>query len=471
MDENRKTLLKNLPKIDEVILHLEKRGINDLAPREIVLETCRNVVQSLRDKIIEAKEKELTKLSLDAESAAGIVEQMIKGFYCYHLVRVVNATGVILHTNLGRAPLCPEALQRILEVGKGYSNLEFDLTAGERGQRYDHVSSLICALTGAEDALIVNNNAAAVLLVLNTLSEGKESIVSRGELIEIGGEFRIPEIMKKSGSILREVGTTNRTRLDDYEKAINPATGLIMKVHTSNFRIVGFTEEAEIIPLVALGKKHAIPVMDDLGSGCLIDLNKYGLQHEPTVRDVLSAGVDVVTFSGDKLLGGPQAGIITGKKELLAKIKKNPLNRALRIDKFTLAALEATLMQYLKPAFVTSKLRSLKALTEPVAAVKKRARKLLSKLQKANLESLEFMIHEDFAAAGGGSLPTQKIQSVLVGIKNKKVPANRMEEKLRIIEVPVIVRVDKDEILIDLRTVAEDEFGFIVDGLRQILSN
>ena len=471
MDEKRKEMLRSLPKIDEVILLLEKSGIYDLASREIVLETCRNVVQKLRDAIIEAKEKELPKLSQDAASVVGIVEQTIKGFYRYHLVKVVNATGVILHTNLGRAPLCPEALQRILEVGRGYSNLEFDLAAGERGQRYDHVSSLICALTGAEDALIVNNNAAAVLLVLNTLSEGKESIVSRGELIEIGGEFRIPEIMSKSSSILREVGTTNRTRLDDYEKAICPATGLIMKVHTSNFRIVGFTEEAEIIPLVALGKKHAIPVMDDLGSGCLIDLDKYGLQHEPTVRDVLSAGVDVVTFSGDKLLGGPQAGIITGKKELLAKIKKNPLNRALRIDKFTLAALEATLMQYLRPASVTSKLRSLQALTEPVAAVKKRASKLLSKLQKANLEPLEFNLHEDFAAGGGGSLPTQKIPSVLVGIKNKKMTASRMEERLRKQEVPIIVRVDKDEILIDLRTVAEDEFGFIVEGLRQILAD
>jgi len=471
MDDKKKTLLRNLPKIDEVILLLEKSGIYDLAPREIVLETCRNVVQNLRDKIIEAKEKDLSKLSLDAASVAGVVEQTIKGFYRYHLIRVVNATGVILHTNLGRAPLCPDALERILEVGKGYSNLEFDLIAGERGQRYDHVSSLICALTGAEDALIVNNNAAAVLLVLNTLAEGKESIVSRGELIEIGGEFRIPEIMKKSGSILCEVGTTNRTRLADYEKAINPATGLILKVHTSNFRIVGFTEEAEIIHLVALGKKHAIPVYDDLGSGCLIDLDNYGLQHEPTVRDVLSAGVDVVTFSGDKLLGGPQAGIIAGKKEILAQIKKNPLNRALRIDKFTLAALEATLMQYLQPASVTSKLRSLQALTEPVAAVKKRASELMDKLRKSNLESLTFTLHEDFAAAGGGSLPTEKIASVLVAVKNKKMTAVKMEAKLRALEVPIIVRVDKDEILIDLRTVAEDEFGFIVEGLRQILAN
>jgi len=468
MDESKKTFLRNLPKIDEIILLLEKQDIYSLAPRDIVIATCRTVVQNLRDKIIEAKEKDLPKFSLDLASAVGKVERLIKGLYRYNLRRIVNATGVILHTNLGRAPLCPEALQRIMEVGKGYSNLEFDLAKGERGQRYDHVSQLICALTGSEDALIVNNNAAAILLVLNTLAEKKEAIVSRGELIEIGGEFRIPEIMKKSASKLREVGTTNRTRIGDYEKAVNDKTGLIMKVHTSNFRIVGFTEEADIVSLVALGKSRGIPVMDDLGSGCLIDLEQYGLQHEPTVREALATGIDVVTFSGDKLLGGPQAGIIVGKKDVLAKIKKNPLNRALRIDKFTLAALEATLMHYLNPADAVKKLRSLKALTEPVAAVKKRAEKLITKLQKENFASLKFSLHEDFAAAGGGSLPTQQIPTVLVAIKNKKMSASKMEEKLRKMEVPVIVRVDKDEILIDMRTVAEDEFRFIIEGLRQV---
>jgi L-seryl-tRNA(Ser) seleniumtransferase len=468
MDESRKIFLRNLPKIDEIILLLEKQDIYSLAPRDIVTATCRTVVQNLRDKIIEAKEKDLPKFSLDLASAVGEVERLIKGLYRYSLRRIVNATGVILHTNLGRAPLCPEALQRIVEVGKGYSNLEFDLDKGERGQRYDHVSHLICTLTGAEDALIVNNNAAAVLLVLNTLAESKETIVSRGELIEIGGEFRIPEIMHKSASRLREVGTTNRTRLADYEKAINADTGLILKVHTSNFRIVGFTEEADIESLVALGKSSGIPVMDDLGSGCLIDLDLYGLQHEPTVREALATGIDVVTFSGDKLLGGPQAGIIVGKKDVLEKIKKNPLNRALRIDKFTLAALEATLMHYLNPAAAIKKLRSLKALTEPVTAVKKRAQKLITKLQKENFDSLKFSLREDFAAAGGGSLPTQQIPTILVGVKNKKISASRMEDKLRKLEVPIIVRVDKDEILLDLRTVTEDEFGFIVEGLRQI---
>jgi L-seryl-tRNA(Ser) seleniumtransferase len=469
MDERRKEMLKKLPKIDEVILLLEKQDIYTLAPREIVKETCRMVVQNLRGKIVDAKKKGLAEVSSDAAIVAGEVEKIIRGLYRYNLRRLVNATGVILHTNLGRAPLCPEALQRILEVGKGYSNLEFDLIKGERGRRYDHVSRLICALTHAQDALIVNNNAAAVLLVLNTLSEGKETIVSRGELIEIGGEFRIPEIMRKSAARLREVGTTNRTRLSDYEKAINKETGLILKVHTSNFRIVGFTEEADMESLVALGHKRRIPVMDDLGSGCVIDLDNYGLEHEPTIREVLATGVDVVTFSGDKLLGGPQAGIILGRNEILEKIKKNPLNRALRIDKFTLAALEATLMHYLDPAAAVKKLRSLRALTEPVYAVKKRARKLINKLQKSNFGSLEFFLRDDFAAAGGGSLPTQKIPTVLVGIKNKKMSASRMEEKLRKLEMPIIVRVDKDEIFIDLRTVTEDEFAFVIEGLSQII--
>jgi L-seryl-tRNA(Ser) seleniumtransferase len=277
--------------------------------------------------------------------------------------------------------------------------------------------------------------------------------------------------MSKSAAIMREVGTTNRTRLSDYEKAISPKTGLILKVHTSNYRIVGFTEEADIVSLAALGKGRSIPVMDDLGSGCLIDLDKYGLQHEPTVREVLSAGVDVVTFSGDKLLGGPQAGIIVGNKEILELIKHNPLNRALRIDKFTLAALEATMMHYLNPEEVVNKLRTLQSLTESIATVKKRANELLHQLRKAKLPTLTFSLKDDFAAAGGGSLPTEKIPTFLVAIKSKKIKASQMEARLRKVEVPVIVRVDNDEIMLDARTIAADEFNFIIIGLRQILAN
>ena len=468
MDEKRKTLLKNLPKIDEVIGLLEKQGIYEKVSREIVLEVCRSVVQKLRDDILIAPDKKLPAVTSDATGAARNVSSQIDNLYDYRLKRLVNATGVILHTNLGRAPLCPEALDRILEVGQGYSNLEFNLERGERGLRYDHVSRLICVLTGAEDALIVNNNAAAVLLVLNTLAERKEAIVSRGELIEIGGEFRIPDVMTKSNSILREVGTTNRTRISDYEKAISPDTGVILKVHTSNYRIVGFTEEAELTRLVALGKQHGIPVFDDLGSGCLIDLADYGLQHEPTVREVLATDVDVITFSGDKLLGGPQAGIIVGKKVILQKVKNNPLNRALRIDKFTLAALEATLMHYLVPQKAASSLRALKALTEPQGEVRKRARRLMNKLKKADIPDLTYEMREDVAAAGGGSLPTQDIPSAVVAVKSAKMPASRMEAKLRQAPVPIIVRVNEKEILIDLRTVTEEEFAFILDGLRRI---
>ena len=471
MDDNRKAMLKNLPKIDEVIGLLEKQGIYEKASREITLEICRDVVQKLRDIILTAPDKHLPTVASDAASAARSVVEIVDDLYRYKLRRLINATGVILHTNLGRAPLCPEALDRIAEVGRGYSNLEFNLDQGSRGLRYDHVSRLICVLTGAEDALIVNNNAGAVLLVLNTLAENKEAIVSRGELIEIGGEFRIPDVMTKSNSILREVGTTNRTRLADYEKAIGPNTGVILKVHTSNYRIVGFTEEAELTPLVALGKQHNIPVFDDLGSGCLIDLEQYGLTHEPTVREVLASEVDVVTFSGDKLLGGPQAGIIVGKKDILARIKKNPLNRALRIDKFTLAALEATLMHYLAGADAAVKLRSLKALTEPLSDVKKRARKLANRLNRAAIPGLTYEIREGAAAAGGGSLPTQVIPSVVVAVKHAKISSSRMESKLRQATMPVIVRVSENEILLDLRTVAEEEFTFILDGLRQVLSN
>ncbi len=471
MDDKRKELLRGLPKIDEVIGLLEKQNMGEKASKEIVLAICRDVVQKLRDQILTVSDKQLPALSSDTEAVAEKVEGLIHDLYRYKLKRLVNATGVILHTNLGRAPLCPEALDRILEVGKGYSNLEFDLEQGVRGLRYDHVTRLICVLTGAEDALIVNNNAAAVLLTLNTLADKKEAIVSRGELIEIGGEFRIPDVMTKSNSILREVGTTNRTRLSDYEKAIGPDTGVILKVHTSNYRIVGFTEEAELIPLVALGKQRGIPVFDDLGSGCLIDLAAHGLQHEPTVREVLATDVDVVTFSGDKLLGGPQAGIIVGKKDIIAKIKKNPLNRALRIDKFTLAALEATLMHYLAPEAVPRTLRSLKALTEPQADVKKRARKLVQKLKRVNIPDLTFEIREDVAAAGGGSLPTQDIPTIVVAVKSANMTTSRVEAKLRQAAVPIIVRVNESEILLDLRTVSEDEFGFVVDGLRQTLSN
>ena len=470
MDDRKKELLKNLPKIDEMMLFLERGERLAGVPRELVREACRSVVEDLRGRIL-AEKADTQKLRLPtkeaaAERAAGIIE----GFGAYHLRRVINATGVVLHTNLGRAPLCREALEQIVEVARGYSNLEFDLDKGERGLRYDHVRQILCVLTGAEDALVVNNNAAAVLLVLNTLAQGKEAIVSRGELIEIGGEFRIPDVMEKSGARLKEVGTTNRTRLADYERAISPETGLILKVHTSNFRIMGFTEEADLASLVALGKKHNVPVMDDLGSGCLIDLERYGLEREPTVRECVAHGVDVITFSGDKLLGGPQSGIILGKKETLERIGKNPLTRALRIDKLTLAALEATLAKYLRPREALSDIRVLRALTEPLDAVRKRARRLVTILRRVLPEGVSCVLLNGQSMAGGGSLPTREIPTVLVALRAKAVSAAAIEERLRCGEPPIIVRVSEEQILFDLRTVDGEELVAIGNAVRDLVT-
>ncbi len=466
MDDRKREWLKQLPKIDELLLDLEKKGLLDRAPRPLVRETCRSTVERWRQKIMSWKEGER---GFPPPSSAGLAEEIIlsiEGLHTYRLRQVINATGVILHTNLGRAPLAASALDRIIEVSRGYSNLEFDLEKGERGLRYDHVRDIICRLTGAEDALVVNNNAAAVLLVLNTLAQGGEAIVSRGELIEIGGEFRIPEVMERSGARLREVGATNRTRLKDYQLAINADTRLLMKVHTSNFRIIGFTEEVDLKALVALGREHGILVMNDLGSGCMIDLGLHNLQREPTVEDVVAAGVDVATFSGDKLLGGPQAGIIIGKGTILEKIRKNPLNRALRIDKLTLAALEATMIHYLNPERARKDLRVLKALTESLERVAARAKKLLRKLKRADLEGMRFFLKEGMSAAGGGSLPGQEIPTMLVVMTPLLMSAVRLEEKLRRLEIPIIARIAAADVLLDMRTVEEEEFKFILEGLK-----
>ncbi|HVO68045.1 MAG TPA: L-seryl-tRNA(Sec) selenium transferase [Syntrophales bacterium] len=469
IDDQRKTLLRGLPKIDEVMLSLEKRDVFTRTPRNIVRSVCRSVVEELRQDILktEAKDMRLPK----AGQVADKVTQIIENLHKYRLRKVVNATGVILHTNLGRSPLCTDALQRLVEIGKGYSNLEYNLKKGERGLRYDHVQNILCELSGAEDALVVNNNAAAVLLTLNTLAEGREVIVSRGELVEIGGEFRIPEVMEKSAARLREVGTTNRTRIADYKKVIGPETGLILKVHTSNFKMVGFTEDTDLSSLVSLGKNHSIPVMYDLGSGCFTELDRYGLDREPTVGDVLKTGVDVVTFSGDKLLGGPQAGIILGKNDILLKIKKNPLTRALRIDKLTLAALEATMMQYLQPEMAVNRIRVLKALTEPLEDVTKRAKKLLSILRKERYDGIVLSLNKGFSMPGGGSLPTQEIPTMLLSVVSERMSPSSLEEHLRYLDVPIIARIAEDEVLFDLRTIEEEEFPYIRDGLKKIASS
>ena len=470
MNEKIRELLKTLPKIDEVLLILEKEGAFEGVSRDIVVEKCRQIVKEMRKAILDSG-KGGGKISgpFSSDRAAQEVRKRLLALHDYSLIRVVNATGIILHTNLGRAPLCGDALKRIIDVSKGYSNLEFNLDEGKRGLRYDHVREILCCISGAEDALIVNNNAAAVLLTLNTLSEGKEAIVSRGELIEIGGAFRIPEVMEKSGAILKEVGTTNRTHFSDYEDAVCGDTGLILKVHTSNFKVLGFTDDIGLDKLVKLGKKKNIPVMNDLGSGCFVRLDKYGFEGEPTVQEVLKTGADVVTFSGDKLLGGPQAGIILGKKTTLDKIKKNPLNRALRIDKLTLAALEATMMHYLDLDRAVRDVRVLRSLTEPVVDVEKRAHRLLILLEKLSLKDLTFSIIEEHSMAGGGSLPTQEIPTVVVAVTSRSIPPSRLERRLRKLKVPIIARISEDRVLLDLRTITEEEFVFITDGMKRIV--
>ena len=468
LDDHRMTLLKGLPKIDEIMFSLEKKGAFAGTPKYVAKSICRSVVEELRQEILNMQMDVKGKRLPSAGEVVDKVMRIIDVLHQYSLRKVVNATGVILHTNLGRAPLCADALQRLMEIAGGYSNLEYDLGKGGRGIRYDHVQKVLCELSGAEDALVVNNNAAAVMLVLNTLANGKQVIVSRGELVEIGGEFRIPEVMEKSGAHLSEVGTTNRTRLKDYEKTIGPDTALILKVHTSNFRIIGFTEDTDLASLVSLGKNYGIPVMYDLGSGSFAELDRYGLEREPTVRDVLATGVSVVTFSGDKLLGGPQAGVILGQKEVLQMIKKNPLNRALRIDKLTLAALEATLMQYLQPETAVKHLRVLRALTEKLAEVAKRAKKLLFVLRKEHFEGLTISVKKGFSMSGGGSLPGQEIPTMLLSLVSTRMSPSSIEERLRRLDVPIIARIAENEVLFDLRTIEESEFPFIRDGLKKI---
>lgn len=466
MDENRRDLLKKIPKMDEILSILDRQNIMGSASRKIVLKAAREVLAEARSAILARalSDQEL----LDPERLAGTVVSRLGRLKMNNLRQVVNATGILLHTNLGRAPLPEEAINNIAGVSRGYSNLEYNLESGKRGVRYDHVTDVLRELTGAEDALVVNNNAAAVLLVLNTLSEGMESIVSRGELIEIGGEFRIPEIMKKSGAILREVGTTNRTRIADYEKAMGDRTALIMKVHPSNYRIMGFTEEAGLSDLVDLGRRMNIPVFNDLGSGCLIDLEKFGLMKEPTVQEVVKTGADVISFSGDKLLGGPQAGIIIGRSDIIDDIRANPLNRAVRIDKLTLAALESTLRIYLKPEEALLRLRGLRSLTEPVESVAKRARKLCSILRRSAPREISLKIREGRSLSGGGALPLQEIPTALIVLKSEKFKAEQIEKALRNAETPVIARIMEDEVLLDLRTVNEGEFKIIEKALREI---
>ncbi|MBM4329874.1 MAG: L-seryl-tRNA(Sec) selenium transferase [Deltaproteobacteria bacterium] len=468
--EDRQRYLKNLPAVDELLRHPQIQSHLKIFSREWIIGSIRRTLNKKRQAIMISNDPhEAASVSLLPEELLAAVEEEISKASRPSLRRVINATGVVLHTNLGRAPLAAEVCKRLSEIAGGYSNLEFDLVSGERGSRYEHVEEILRQLSGAESAMVVNNNAGAVLLALNSLAEGKEVIVSRGQLVEIGGSFRIPDVMKKSGVRLAEVGTTNRTRLEDYERAINQETALLLKVHTSNFRILGFTAEVSLKDLVALGRAKGLPVMEDLGSGCFVDLSQYGIEKEPTVQDAIEAGAGIITFSGDKLLGGPQAGIILGQKKHLDIIKKNPLTRALRIDKLTLAGLEYTLRLYFNRASAIEKIPVMRMLSCPAEKLKSRVKRLQRKLTGDLSHAFQVSLREEISQVGGGALPLQGLPTQVIALRPLKISAASMEERLRKLNPAVIARVQEGEILLDLRTVAESEERELIEGVRQVL--
>ena len=408
-------LLRLIPKVDDMVNNKKLSEAAGSGSRHLMLEAVREVIDETRNKLLSSETADPDDLNLNKiiEKIIGKIESSNE----MSLKRVINATGVILHTNLGRAPLNAELAAKIWEIAEGYSTLEYNVATGERGSRYDHVGGLLSKLTGAEAAFAVNNNAAAVLLALNTLAKGARVIVSRGELVEIGESFRIPEIMEQSGAELVEVGSTNKTRLSDYEKAIAKGeAGALLKVHTSNYKIVGFTEEASLMELVKLGKSYNIPVLFDLGSGAIADLSRFGIEGEMTVRESIALGADVVCFSGDKLLGGPQAGIIAGRKTLVEKMKRNPLTRAFRIDKLTLAALEGTLKLYLDPESAVSRIPALSMMTMGIEEIKARA-DILYSLMSDKVKNCTVVIDDGYSHAGGGSLPLLELPTRVIKVK------------------------------------------------------
>lgn len=461
----KQRLLSQIPSVDECLRSGCGQQWLKSFSRRIVLRAIRETLDKKRREVLEGLTPNVSMDALFRE-----IEEVIEGLSAFRLRPVINATGVVIHTNLGRAILSDRAIENIAKVAGSYSNLEYELARGKRGKRYSHLKDILQELTGAEDAIVVNNNAAAVLVCLNTLAKGREVIVSRGELVEIGGAFRIPEVMRSSGAILREVGTTNKTYLSDYENALCGDTALLLKVHQSNYKITGFTDEVGVNELVRLGREYRIPVMADLGSGCMIDLRKYGIYGEPTVQDIVRAGVDIITFSGDKLLGGPQAGIILGRERLIRIIQKNPLLRAVRIDKLTLASLEATFMQYLDEEAAVKDIPTLRMLTQPEEAIKKRARRILYRLKRPISTSADIEVVPDHSRAGGGSLPDARLATFVVAIRPLNISVNTLEKRLRSSTPPVIARVKEDALLIDARTVQDGEINSLVDCIISALS-
>jgi L-seryl-tRNA(Ser) seleniumtransferase len=468
--DHQQQLLRMLPGVDLLIDAVAQDSTFSQVPKTVRMRAIRETLAGLRRRILDQPDTIAPEQLCQTQLLARIRER-IEALQALNLRRVINATGVVVHTNLGRSCLAPSVMAQLTTTAGRYSNLEFDLERGRRGSRYSAVEDLLCELSGSEAAMAVNNNAGAVLLCLDTLARDKEAIVSRGELVEIGGSFRIPDVMAKSGAILKEVGTTNRTHLRDYEKAIGDNTGLLLKVHTSNFSILGFTATVSINDLAVLGAKFRLPVMEDLGSGCFIDFSRYGLKAEPTVQASVSAGADVVTFSGDKLLGGPQAGLIVGKRPILEQIKANPLTRALRIDKLTLAALEGTLRLYRDEAAAIAQIPTLAMLTARLPELEGRANRLAQGLRALTDDRLDISLMNLSSRAGGGSLPLLELPSRCVGIRMSDRSVNAVEKALRRSRPPVIGRIENGYFIMDPRTLTDDEIPIVIELIRGLTMN
>ncbi len=464
-DKDKHSLLKLVPGVDRMMeLAKHDARFTDI-PSGILKTSIRHILGKMRNSILTKGETRMSDRSMLSE-----ILEHVCSVTAPRLVSVINATGVIIHTNLGRSLLCEDALNNMKSVAAGYSNLEFNIEKGKRGIRYSAVENILCELTGASAAMAVNNNAGAVLLCLDTMAKGKEVLVSRGELVEIGGSFRIPDVMAKSGAILKEVGATNRTHLKDYQAGISDNTGLLLKVHTSNYKIQGFTSSVSLKELVELGKKTDIPVMQDLGSGTLIDLSKYGLGREPTVSESLKSGADIVTFSGDKLLGGPQTGIIAGNRSAIEKIKSNPLTRALRIDKLTLAALESTLRLYRDESTAVKKIPTLRMLTQSFEEITSKAVKISKILKKAVKNMAVISLMDLSSMSGGGAFPDLSLPTKCILVEPSHMSAAHLERKMRMHRPSIIGRIENDRFIMDPRTIQEGEEMIISRALVKILT-
>lgn len=471
LEVKRKEVLDKLIGMPKLLNFPQIKKLEDQYPTLFIHHIARSELQKLRDMVLTSDETILETIDTEPNLLADNIAKHIQIKLKQSVAPAINAAGIILHTALGRAPLCREAQQAIASAIQNYCSLAIDRDTGKRGDRYAHVEELICYLTGAEAALVVNNNAGATLLVLNTLAFEKEVIISRGQLIEIGGSFRIPDIMKRSGATMIDVGTTNKTHLRDYQDAITEETALLLKVHTSNYQIIGFSSEVPLKELVQLGKDQNLPVMDDIGSGCLIDFRKYGLPDEPLVQDSIKTGADIITFSGDKILSGPQCGIIIGKKRYIELTKKNPLTRALRCDKLTYAALEATLKLYLDMETLPEKHPVLRLLTLPVKKLANRARTFRRHLKESLEGKCDIQVVNGYSQMGSGSLPAQDIPTKLISLRPGNMSAETLGARLRAYDPPIFSRIFKDELLLDFRTIKEDEIKTVGEAIREIFSD